>query len=261
MSIGQGDRAGVALLEVNMVANQTTEFLECLIERTSPGDRMPAIPELANQLGISTSKLREQLEVARALGLVEVRPKTGIKVLPYSFGDSLRVSLQFALALDRSYFDQIGELRNHIEAAFWHEAVGLLTDEDKASLQELVRSAWAKLRGQPVRIPHAEHRDLHLTIYSRLQNEFVTGLLESYWEAYEAVGLALYTDYSYLEQVWRYHEQMVKAILANDLEAGYHALIVHTDLLQQRPRGRRDQDLATEVQHADEIEPGLVEEE
>lgn len=243
-----------------MAANQTTEFLECLIERTSPGDRMPAIPELANQLGISTSKLREQLEVARALGLVEVRPKTGIKVLPYSFGDSLRVSLQFALALDRSYFDQIGELRNHIEAAFWHEAVGLLTDEDKALLQDLVRRAWAKLRGQPVRIPHAEHRDLHLTIYSRLQNEFVTGLLESYWEAYEAVGLALYTDYSYLEQVWSFHEKMVEAIVAGNLDAGHHALIEHTDLLQHRPGSRAELEPAAEGQHADLIGPRLVEE-
>jgi DNA-binding FadR family transcriptional regulator len=167
--------------------------------------------------------------------LVEVRPKTGIKVLPYSFGNSLRVSLHFALALNPTYFDQIGELRNHIEAAFWHEAVSLLTAEDKSALQDLVRRAWAKLRGQPVQIPHAEHRDLHLRIFSRLENEFVAGLLESYWEAYEAVGLALYADYSYLEQVWTYHEDMVNAIVAGDLEAGHRALVEHTGLLHHRP--------------------------
>ncbi len=232
-----------------MGAKQAKDFLECLIEQATPGDRMPAIPELANQLGMSTSKLREQLEVARALGLVEVRPKTGIKVLPYSFGNSLRVSLQFALALDRSYFDQIGELRNHIEAAFWHEAVSLLRPDDKMALQDLISRAWDKLRGQPVQIPHNEHRDLHLKIYSRLDNEFVAGLLESYWEAYEAVGLALYADYSYLEQVWTYHEEMVEAIVAGDLEGGYRALVEHTGLLHHRPEhssvhevgfGRRD---------------------
>jgi DNA-binding FadR family transcriptional regulator len=234
--MNQGNGSGpVQIIEVSMAVNQTMDLLECLVERAAPGDRMPAIPELASQLGMSTSKLREQLEVARALGLVEVRPKTGIKVLPYSFGNSLRVSLRFALALDRSYFDQIGELRNHIEAAFWHEAVRLLTDDDKAALQDLIRQAWAKLRGQPVQIPHGEHRDLHLMIYSRLNNEFVAGLLESYWEAYEAVGLALYADYSYLEQVWRYHEKMVEAIVAGDLEAGYRALVEHTGLLHHRP--------------------------
>lgn len=217
-----------------MAANQTSEFLEYLITRASPGERLPAIPELSAQLGISTSKLREQLEVARALGLVEVRPKTGIKVLPYSFFNSLRVSLQFALALDRRYFDQIGVLRNHIEAAFWYEAVSRLTLEDKAALQDLTSRAWAKLHGKPVQIPHAEHRDLHLMIYSRLDNAFVTGLLESYWDAYEAVGLDLYTDYTYLEQVWSYHEQMVKALVAGDLDAGHRALVEHTGLLHHR---------------------------
>jgi DNA-binding FadR family transcriptional regulator len=48
------------------------------------GDRLPTISELQdeNHLGISTSKVREQLEVARALGLVEVRSKTGTRLKP-----------------------------------------------------------------------------------------------------------------------------------------------------------------------------------
>ena len=227
-----------------MAANRMTEFLRYLSDRNSPGERLPSIPELAVLLGISASKLREQLEVARALGLVEVRPKTGIRVLPYSFFDSLRISLQFALTLDRSYFDQIGRLRNHVEASFWHEAVRLLLPEDKTALRDLIGRARAKLHGDPVQIPHAEHRDLHLLIYSRLRNEFVAGLLEVYWEAYEAVGLDLYTDYSYLEEVWTYHEQMVEAVVAGDLEAGYRALVEHTGLLQHRP------DIATSTQPA-----------
>jgi len=243
-----------------MAANHTTEFLEYLIKRASPGERLPAIPALAGQLGISPSKLREQLEVARALGLVEVRPKTGIKVLPYSFCDSIRVSLQFALGLDRSFFDQIGVLRNHIEAAFWYEAVGLLTSEDKAALQDLISRALAKLHGEPVQIPHAEHRDLHLKIYSRLENEFVSGLLESYWEAYEAVGLDLYADYSYLEQVWSYHEQMVRAVVAGDLEAGYCALVEHTGLLHHRAGHPSVAEAAYDRQGVGSIESRIVEE-
>src|SRR3990172_8799345 len=103
-----------------------SEFMRYLIMlEAEPGTRLPPISELAQELGISSGKLREQLEVARELGLVEVRPKTGIRVTEYSFHAGLRASLQFALALDPSYFDQLGALRNHIEAAFWHEAVPL----------------------------------------------------------------------------------------------------------------------------------------
>jgi DNA-binding FadR family transcriptional regulator len=67
-----------------------------------------------------------------------------------------------------------------------------------------------------------------------LNNPFVTGILEAYWEAYEAVGLNLYADISYLRTVWQYHRKMVEAICSGDEAAGYRALIEHTDLLLQR---------------------------
>ncbi|MGA9532312.1 MAG: FCD domain-containing protein [Anaerolineales bacterium] len=213
-----------------------SDLLQYLAERGGQaGDRLPSIPDLADELGISIGKLREQLEVARAMGLVEVRPKTGIRTEAYEFAPTVRANLAFALSLDPSLFEPYGTLRNHIEAAFWYEAVNSLEPEDKQYLRQLVNRAWGKLRGQPIEIPHDEHRDLHLTVYKRLDNVFVRGLLEVYWEAYEAVGLNLYTDYSYLEQVWTYHERMVEAILAGDYDSGYRALVEHTGLIQYRP--------------------------
>jgi DNA-binding GntR family transcriptional regulator len=94
--------------------------------------------------------------------------------------------------------------------------------------------AQRKLNSDPIQIPHEEHRQLHLTIFSRLGNDFVEGILESYWDIYEAVGLSVYEDRKYLERVWSYHQQMVDAITTNDFLSGYQALIAHMDLLFQR---------------------------
>lgn len=211
-----------------------SEFLRYLANNAGhAGERLPSIPDLADQLGISIGKLREQLEVARTLGMVEVRPKTGIRTAEYSFTSGLRTSLMFALAIDPDYFEHYGVLRNHVEACFWHEAVALLTPEDINYLQQLVDTAWEKLRGEPIQIPHAEHRELHLRIFTRLQNPFVLGLLEAYWEGYEAVGLSVYADYAYLCEVWNYHQRMVQAIADGEYEAGYQALVEHTGLLQK----------------------------
>jgi DNA-binding FadR family transcriptional regulator len=198
------------------------------------GDRIPPIQDLARELEISPAKLREQLEVARALGLVDVRPKTGIRRLDFSFRSALRVSLRYALAIDPASFEQLGELRNQIEVAFWYQAVRRLEEVDKRQLQQLIDQAWQKLRGTPVQIPHFEHRELHLAIYSGVENEFVRGLLESYWDAYEAVGLNVYTDLSYLQMVWTYHEDMVRAITSGDFDAGYRVVVEHAGLLQDR---------------------------
>ena len=76
---------------------------------------------------------------------------------------------------------------------------------------------------------------MHLTIFSRLNNPFVIGLIEAYWDAYEIVGLNVFSDYEYLERVWNYHQQMVDAILDDDYDAGYQALIEHVGLLHHRP--------------------------
>jgi DNA-binding GntR family transcriptional regulator len=97
-----------------------------------------------------------------------------------------------------------------------------------------VASAWEKLNGQPIQIPHAEHRSLHLTIFKNLDNVFVRGILEAYWEAYEAVGLSLYSDYQYLREVWTYHEGIVNALMAGDLAEGHRLLLQHTSLLRHR---------------------------
>jgi DNA-binding FadR family transcriptional regulator len=219
-----------------MVADLSSELLLYLARQAyPPGTRLPAIQELSTTLGISTGKLREQLEVARQLGLVEVRPKTGIRTLAFSFSQVIKIGLTFALTLNPDYFFQFGILRNNVEAAFWHEAVRSLQPQDKDHLLDLLEKAWTKLRGYPIQIPHEEHRELHLTIYSRLKNPFVVGLLEAYWEAYEAVGLNLYADYSYLESVWDYHVQMVQAIVNGDEESGYQALVEHTGLIHNRP--------------------------
>jgi DNA-binding FadR family transcriptional regulator len=190
--------------------------------------------ELSKQLGVSLSSLREQMEVGRALGLIEARPRTGLRRLPYSFTPAVDQSLSYAITIDQEYFLKFADLRSNLEAVYWHQAVDLLTDEDKGALLGLVEQAWEKLRGTPIQIPQYEHRQLHLTIYNRLDNPFVSGLLEAYWEAYEAVGLNLYAGYKYLEEVWTYHQQMVDGIYSGDLEAGYQALIEHTDLIRHR---------------------------
>ena len=213
-----------------------SEFLRYLALHTEAESGLAALTELSRELGISVAGLREQLEVARALGLVEVRPRTGTRRLPYSFTPAVRQSLQYALALNSGHFQKYSELRNHVEAAYWDEAVRLLTSEDKQELQALMAHAREKLSGSPVQVPHEEHRKLHLLIYSRLKNPFVTGLLEAYWEAYETVGLNVYAGgMDYLQEVWQYHSKMVECICNGNYQAGREALIAHIDLLAHRP--------------------------
>ena len=211
-------------------------FLKYLVETHAvPGQRLPALSDISDELGISIGKLREQLEIARNLGLVSVRPRLGIQREPFDFSLSINNGLLFSLAMGEANFEQYSQLRQVVETGFWDQAVALLTTEDKRRLRKLVDQAWGKLRGEPIHIPNSEHRQLHLTIFNRLENPFVQGVLAAYWDAYEASELTRFVSYAYWVKVWTYHEQIVEALCSNDFEQGRQLLVEHFSLLRSLP--------------------------
>jgi DNA-binding FadR family transcriptional regulator len=218
-----------------LVEKIDSEFLQYLLAHGhTPGARLPSLTEISGETGLSVGKLREQFEVARTLGLVEASPRRGIVRTGYDFRPGVRLSLMVAMAIDPKNFDAFSSLRAHLETAYWDEAVALLTEEDLAHLRALVTAAWEKL-GQPrIQIPYQEHRELHLTIFRRLNNPFVVGLLGAYWDAYEAVELNTFADLGYLQSVWRYHARIVAAICAGEYAEGKRLLIEHMQLLSAR---------------------------
>ena len=215
-----------------------SEFLKYLTEHhVNPGDRLPPLAEIGEEMGVSVGKLREQVSVARGMGVVSVKPKLGIQREPFNFADSVLPAILFSLATGETRFTHLSRLRQAIEVSFWDEAVVLLTPEDKARLGTLVANAWAKLRGEPIHIPNGEHRQLHLTIFGRLDNPFVQGLLVAYWDAYDASELTRFMRYRYWIEVWNYHERIVEALYANDFECGRRLLLEHFSLLPTEPAG------------------------
>ena len=217
------------------IVDQLSPFLRYLSNKTSAGvEALRSLSDISKELGISVSSLREELEVAKSLGLVDVKPRVGIKTLPYTFKPAVTSSLAFGISVNKDLFRTFSDLRNHIEASYWYQAVSSLRPSDITVLQRIIRTSFQKLQSDPIQIPHGEHRQLHLTIYSRLGNPFVLGILEAYWDIYEAVGLSVYEDQKYLDRVWTYHQQMVEFIAQGDFLSGYQALIAHMDLLFQR---------------------------
>lgn len=213
-----------------------SEFLQFLVrQRIASGERVPTLTELSDELGLSVGKLREQLEVARHLDIVSVRPRKGIRREPFNFQPALLTSLLFSIATNEASFAQFSQLRQTVEAGFWLEAVAQLTADDIAGLRDLLGQANQKLHGSPPHIPNQEHRDFHLRLFAHLDNPFVKGLLEAYWDAYDAVEVTAFASYQYWLDVWDYHEQIVDAIEAGELASSQTLLIAHFALLREAP--------------------------
>jgi DNA-binding FadR family transcriptional regulator len=219
------------------VFSTLSEFMQYIAALPDDGDgRVPPLSELSQILGISVATLREQMEVARMMGVIEVKPKAGIHKLTYSFKPAVITSLTYALASESTPFEQYANLRKHLEAAYFLEAVQKLTYEEKRDLDAIVERAEEKLRRRPVVIPTTEHRDFHLSIYRKLNNPYVFGLLESYWELYKAAGFEIYPDMEYVNRIWQYHRKTIDLINAKQYELAYQALMEHMELIAQREK-------------------------
>lgn len=217
------------------LSDKQKAFLDYLIgfSKQNKGN-IPSIQVISEDLGFSTATLREQMELAKNMGFISAQPRKGVKLLPYKFTPAASKSLYYAVNLDYSFFFQYSEVRSHLEKAYFLESVNLLTIDDLQAIQKLIQTAFEKLNGDPVRIPHEEHRNYHMAFYSRQQNVFLTGILEAYWDVYEHMGLNLYADLDYLKNVWAYHKKILDLSLESRFQEAYHILGKHMEFIYER---------------------------
>lgn len=221
--------------------NNKSSLLDYLAEAHQAQASIPSIPELSNVLGISVASVREQLEVARSLGLVDVKTKVGIQNREFTFNHLLELGLRFGAKVQPGTPDAFRDLRKHVESSYWHEAAPLLTAQDRETLQEIVRSAFARISKEPISNPSKEHQDFHLTIFSHLENPIARSILETFWKLNVEAERDLPPDRPYLENVWTYHQRIADAISAQDYELGYQWLVEHMDLVKQRKKAELSQ--------------------
>ena len=219
----------------NILSNKQSAFIEYLLSLTQEGkNRLPSISQIGQELGMSTPCIREQMELAKILGLIQVQPRKGISILPYDFSQAVIKSLYCAIKSDNDYFHQYSNLRNQLEKSFFIQSATMLNISDISAIKSVVQNAKNKLNAKHIQIPHKEHRTFHLRIYSKLENVFVNGLLNSYWDMYEVVGLDQYFDLSYLEKVWNYHDRIIKNVAIGEFNKAYQILSEHINLIYKR---------------------------
>lgn len=222
--------------------NLLSEFLRYIAKKSALGEeRIPPLALLSKELQVSIASLREQLEVARVLGFVEIKPKTGIRWLPYNFTPSMLLSVYYSITISPDYFDQFRDFRNHLEAAYFMESAAKLTRNDIEKLDQIVKDAEEKILSNPPQLPHPEHREFHATIFSKTQNTFAQSVFSVYWDVYEYQGYAIINDLDYLKRVWHYHRLVMEGIQTGNLNQSFDAFLEHKDLMIKNNKNQPSQ--------------------
>lgn len=149
----------------------------------APGASLPIESELCSLYGVSRSTVREAMQKLSAKRLVEVAPKLGTRVLPFSDWNLLDpdvLSWRLGVQFDRRIIDDLYEVRHCFEPrACWLAAQGGTADD-----HELIARRFAALAvsfGNPHLAADADV-DFHLAIITATHN----GL-------YVAIGMAVRT--------------------------------------------------------------------
>ncbi len=155
----------------NEVAGEIQEMIRR--ERIGPGGKLPSEHALARRFGVSRPLLREAIQALKAHGVVDSRPRTGLRVLPFEPEAHLD-SMIPRIRTEEERAD-LYELRRLLEPGILRLAARRATAADLVSLESLLRAPLPPGRAA-VREGLARDVVFHETLWKIAGNRFVWGL-------------------------------------------------------------------------------------
>jgi GntR family transcriptional repressor for pyruvate dehydrogenase complex len=210
------------------VVDRLREFID--VQQLKPGDRLMSERELAEQLGVSRTSVRQALTALRALGLVDVRHGEGVYLLR-SPGD---VIPSFALELLNSEVDHpmIWEVREGIEVQAARLAAARRTEEDLARMGEALDAMAQSVSegGDGV----VGDRHFHRAIVEAAHNPLLMQLAAGLTEAIDRTSEASLTLVGRPAVSLDAHRGILAAITDGDEAAAADRMQAHIDVSRER---------------------------
>lgn len=199
------------------------------------GDRLPSERQLAQQLDVSRSALREAITALEVLGVVEVRPGVGIFIGPNKQTDRDAVAEQVSSLIEEAGPNEILEVRAIVEPGFARVAAGRRSEADLAAIQAMVLEMEADMR---------EGRDgwepdlgFHKAVAAATRNPFAELMLNTLAERMQKRlwKLARERNFETLHRGNRYaqdHRAIYEAIRVSDGDAAFRLMHAHIRTIQ-----------------------------
>ncbi|WP_369231090.1 FadR/GntR family transcriptional regulator [Streptomyces sp. R21] len=206
--------------------------------RLEPGQRLPTERDLATQLGMSRSSVREAIRALTVLGVLEARHGSGIYVTQLQAGDLLET---FGVVADLSRGPRLVELlevRRVLESTATALAAARITAEQLVDVGKHLTAMNAT--DDPEEIL-AHDLAFHRAIVAAAGNETMTAILDGLssrtfrarvWRGYQEEGAFARTR--------REHAAIHRALAARDPEAARVAAAAHVGEVEEWLRTQLD---------------------
>lgn len=195
-----------------------------------PGELIPAERELAKQLGVSRSSIREALIALEITGWVEIRTGNGVYVAnPLPTAAQPHAEEEFSL---RSLI----KARQIYEAMMAELAARNGTDDQRAKLREIAHDL-AKLHFNDEQFLREDKR-FHLMISEMTGNEVLRDLMEYLWNKRNSSRFVRleshYADSDFPLALNRDHNDIAEAIISRDAARARSCMELHLQHVYDR---------------------------
>jgi DNA-binding GntR family transcriptional regulator len=194
-----------------LVDSATATMHEAILSGRLPAGTPLRLNELADQLGMSMSPVREAIRRLAAIGLVEVVQHKGAWVMPLTVEDAVDTH----------------ETRVALESVLIARAATRFTPADAARARQALDEHVAALHRGDATAARAAHTEFHFTIYRAAGSRWLLRGLEPVWENSERYRFATVSSSGQNAERHREHLAILDACVAGDVEAAILAVRLH----------------------------------
>jgi DNA-binding FadR family transcriptional regulator len=200
--------------------------------RLRPGDPLPPEAELAQQLEVGRSSVREAVKALEVLGIIEVRHGTGLFVKNFSF-DPIFENLPYAVLSDLKQVTDVLEVRFHLEHGMAERVIESLTEEQLDRLRGTLQRMEDLARQR--QYSPADDRAFHEGLYENVDNPIIAMILDLFWELFrQARERSALSEVADPWETYAVHVDILKAVESRDVDALRIAIASHYIGLEKR---------------------------
>lgn len=197
--------------------------------KLKPGDRLDSVEQLAEQLQVSRSAIREALSALKAMGLIEIKQGSGTFVKSNQ-SNPLDFPLSTAILTNKQDISHLLEVRKIIEVGAAASAAIHRTEEDIQSMMQIL-DEMKRVQGDG-ELGEKVDFQFHAAISAASQNPLlatildqVSGLMIATMK--ETRRIWLYSKKITSENLYDEHMQIFLAIKQQNEELAKHAMASH----------------------------------
>ena len=215
------------IVQSSRLYEQIVEQIEQSVQRgdLKPGDQLPAERELAEQVGVSRTAVREAVKALREKGLVEAYPGKGTFITSGS-SNPMRLSIDRMMrSAQVDATSSLVEVREILEPEIAALAAVRATEENLNSLRESVAVMDAAKRDPDAYIE--ADLDFHLELAEAAANPLILSLIDSIVGVLREQRMRIFEVEGGPDRGQYHHKRILEAMEHQDAQGAREAMRAH----------------------------------